>query len=168
MMKEAPTTEWADFTRSLIHDFGPPTSQETQGDLTPSHHNDDLNDCIDAFTAYVVRVGISNDLHQVHLFINGLQHRPREAVIQHQPQEMEAAILHVRALEDLEATPFVTPQVNVESDTVKEQHLHTPTLRVDKESTPATPTMTPTTHTPPARALMPWFGYNSAAMMCAH
>ena len=85
MMKEAPTIEWAAFTRNLIRDFAPP------------RHNDNLNDYIDAFTAYAVRIGITSDLHQVHLFIDGLQHRLREVVIQHQPQEMEAAILLARA-----------------------------------------------------------------------
>jgi hypothetical protein len=35
MTKEAPTTEWTTFTRSLIHDFGPPTDQDKRGDLTP-------------------------------------------------------------------------------------------------------------------------------------
>jgi len=154
--------------RSLIRDFSPPTGHGALDDLAPPRHNDDLNDYIDAFTAYAVRVGITSDLHQVHLFIDGLQHRLREAVSQHQPQEMEAAILLARALEDLAATPLVAPPASVEPAAAQEQGPHTPAARVDEESTQLPPRATLTTRTSPARALIPQFGYNSVAAMYAH
>jgi hypothetical protein len=120
MTKEAPTTEWTTFTRSLIHDFGPPTDQDKRGDLTPPRYNDDLNNYIDTFTAYTVRAGITNNLHQVHLFIDGLQHRLWDAVIQYQPQEMEATIILARALDDMAATPLVAPPARVEPEITQE------------------------------------------------
>ncbi|CAD6227103.1 unnamed protein product [Miscanthus lutarioriparius] len=161
MIKEAPTSEWTAFTRRLIRDFSPPTKQEARDDPAPPRHNDDLNDYIDTFTEYTVRTGITSDLHQVSLFINGLQHKLRDAVAQYQPQEMEAAVLLARALGDIAATPLVDP------DAAREQEPHTTAIRVDNESPPHPPPANLTTRTPSAGALIPQFGYNSAAAMYA-
>jgi hypothetical protein len=79
-----------------------------------------LNNYIDTFTAYTVRAGITNNLHQVHLLIDGLQHRLRDAVIQYQPQEMEATIILARALDDMAATPLVAPPARVEPEITQE------------------------------------------------
>jgi hypothetical protein len=110
MTTETPTTEWTAFTQGLIREFTSPT------DLTPPRHDNDLLDYIDTFTAYTVRTGITDQLHQVHLFVDGLQHKLRDAVRLYQPQEMEAATLLARGLDDRAATPLVAPPADDESD----------------------------------------------------
>ena len=58
-------TEWALFIRSLLHDFGPPISHDTTGDLAPPKHTVTVDNYVNNFTPYVLRVGIDNELHQV-------------------------------------------------------------------------------------------------------
>ncbi|CAD6204405.1 unnamed protein product [Miscanthus lutarioriparius] len=78
---DAPLTEWELFNRNLIHYFSPPICQDTIGDLAPPWHTGSMNDYIDNFTAYVLHVGITSELHQVRLFITGLQDALRTAII---------------------------------------------------------------------------------------
>ena len=63
-------TEWAYFTKSIIRNFGP--DRDTTSDLTPPHHTSYVNDYINNFIAYALRIGISSEQHQVSLFVNGL------------------------------------------------------------------------------------------------
>lgn len=114
MTTDAPTTDWVALQR-LIREFNPPA------DLTPPRHNNDLNDYIDIFNAYTVRTGITDTLQQVHLFVDGLQNRLRNALSLYQPQEMEASILLARGLDDRAATPIVAPPDCDEPDATKEQ-----------------------------------------------
>ena len=51
-----------------------------------------MNDYIDNFTLYVLHVGIASELHQINLFITGLQDPLRMTVTQHCPQLMETTI----------------------------------------------------------------------------
>jgi hypothetical protein len=94
MTMDTLTTEWTAFTQRLICEFSSPT------DLTPPRHNNGLLNYINTFTAYTTHAGITDQLQQVHLFVNGLQHRLRDVVHQYQPQEMEMAILLARGLDD--------------------------------------------------------------------
>jgi hypothetical protein len=117
MTMETPTTEWTAFAQRLIQDFSSPT------DLTPPRHNNDLNNYIDTFTAYTVRTSITDQLQQVHLFVDGLQHKLRDAVRLYQPQEMEATTLLACDLDDRATTPLVAPQP-VESMTPPRSRRH--------------------------------------------
>jgi hypothetical protein len=117
MTTETPTTEWTAFAQRLIQDFSSPT------DLTPPRRNDDLNNYIDTFTAYTVRTGITNQLQQVHLFVDGLQHKLWDAVRLYHPQEMEATALLARDLDDRAVTPLVAPRL-VESMTPPRSRRH--------------------------------------------
>jgi hypothetical protein len=78
--KDAPVTEWALFSKSLIHDFGPPIDWDTIGDLAPPRHVGTMNDYINNFIAYALHVGITSEFHQVSLFVTGLQDELQLAV----------------------------------------------------------------------------------------
>ena len=62
------------------------------GNLAPPRHTGTMNNYIDNFTMYVLHVGIASELHQINLFITGLQDPLRMTVTQHCPQVMETAI----------------------------------------------------------------------------
>ena len=102
MMQEAPLAYWAAFTESLLHEFGHLPDQHVGNDFT--QYSDRLNDYIDAFRAYAAHVGITSEPHRVNLFISSLPHQLWEAVTAYRPQEMEAAILLARGLDDTAAT----------------------------------------------------------------
>jgi hypothetical protein len=51
-----------------------------------------VNDYIDNFTAYVLHVSITSELHQVHPFIDGLQDTLGKTIIKHLPWDIEMAI----------------------------------------------------------------------------
>jgi hypothetical protein len=68
-----PFPEWDTFIKDLPRDFGTPLSHDTLGDMASPRHDVDLNDYIDTFHAYVQRVGITSELHRVHLFVTNLR-----------------------------------------------------------------------------------------------
>lgn len=121
-------TEWALFTQSLLHDFGPPICHNTTGDLAPPKHTGTVDDYVNNFTAYVLHVGIASKLHQVHLFTTDLQDPLQAAVACHHPQEMETAINLARTLQHLPPTTVdakrATPDIATDSD-------HTPRWEAD-------------------------------------
>ena len=83
LMKDAPMDEWEIFNWDLVCDYGPPISQDAIGDLAPPRHTGTVDDYIDSSTTYVLHVGITSELHQVNLFVTGLQAALRTAVAQH-------------------------------------------------------------------------------------
>lgn len=85
------------FIESIIRNFSP--DRNTTSDLAPPRHNSSMNDYINDFIAYALRIGITSEQHQVNLFINSLQHALREAVVRHHPRAMEKAIDLARTLE---------------------------------------------------------------------
>ena len=60
-------TEWAYFTKSIIHNFGP--NRNTTSDLAPPRHIGPVNDYINNFIAYALDVSITSEQHQVSLFV---------------------------------------------------------------------------------------------------
>jgi hypothetical protein len=76
-----------------------------------------VNDYIDNFIAYMLHVGITSELHQVNLFITGLQDALQAAVVQHHPREMEVAILLARAQENLVPTTVDPTRSTPDTDT---------------------------------------------------
>jgi len=68
--KDTPMTEWAYFTNNITRNFGP--DRNTSSDLTPPRHTGSVNDYINNFIAYALRISITSEHHQVSLFVNGL------------------------------------------------------------------------------------------------
>jgi hypothetical protein len=69
--KDKQMTTRACFTKGIIRVPDPPIGRDTANDLAPP--NGSVNDYTDNFTAYVLHVSTASKLHQITLFITGLQ-----------------------------------------------------------------------------------------------
>jgi hypothetical protein len=69
--KDTPMTEWAYYTKRIIHKFGP--DRNTTSDLASPRHIGSVNDYINNFITYALCISITIEQHQVSLFVTGLQ-----------------------------------------------------------------------------------------------
>jgi hypothetical protein len=128
-----------------------------------------VHDYVATFIAYVLHVGITSKLHQVHPFVTGLEDLLQEVVDQHHPRGMEVAIILTRTLES--PTPTTPDAIGDSSNNDDMKHPaehddHAPSSKMVGDSTTTTTTATPTPYNTPATAQLPQVGYSTATNVC--
>jgi hypothetical protein len=95
-----------------------------------------MNDYIDNFMTYVLYVGMTSKPHQVNLIVSGLQDAIQAEVAKHHPREMEAAIIHARAQENLTHTNLDDMQdiLDIDSDQPTEKEADAPSGKMASDS----------------------------------
>jgi hypothetical protein len=132
--------EWANLTQRIVRNFVPSINRETLGDLAPPRHAGTVDNY--NFAAYVLHVGITNELLQITLLITGLPDPLRE---------------HLAPPND-NATGAI-PNTDANYDHTAQQDVDAPAGKMQRDSAPP-PAMTPT---PPAKAPVPLVGYNTGS-----
>jgi hypothetical protein len=117
-----------------------------------------VNDYIDNFTAYVLHISTTSKLHQITLFITGLQDPLQATIAQYHPREMEMATTLVHVREHPASTTTNVTQTSPDYTAYSE--VDAPLGKMARASAPP-PTATPTS----ASTLLPLDGCNTGAAM---
>lgn len=106
---KAPITKWSCFADSITRTFG--SNRETDSDMAPARCDDHMNDYIDNFIAYAHHINLESEQHQVSLFVHGLQHELREALVRHLSLYLGTAINFAHTLDNIIAITLLLHQL---------------------------------------------------------